>query len=266
VTLPLADALALRGPARRTAAVRLALSATVVGCAAAALALAAGTPQAAEATAAVAGPSVELVIDLSGSVADISNPQILRVLQQTAASNAQVGLVVFSDTAEEVLPPGTPARELRKLFRFFEPVQGHEYGPTPWSLRFTGGTSISTGVAAAREALRRDRSRGTVVLVSDAADAAMDEQALRRQLLALAREPLDFRLVLLRGSSPADAGIYRRIFGRHAVRMAPPAEPAAATARHGGGFPVWATAIAAIAALLLAARELLAISLRWRAA
>jgi hypothetical protein len=265
VTLPLADGSSLRGVARRTAAIRLVLSGIAIGCVAAALALSTGAPQPAEAAAAVTGSNVELALDLSGSVADISNPQILRVLRQAAEHDRQVGVVVFSDTAEEVLPPGTPGHELRRLFRFFEPTQAHTYGPTPWSLRFTGGTSISAGIAAGREALERDHVGGTFVLVTDAADAALDAKALRRELLALARDPVDFRLVLLRGSTPSDLGVYRHVFGRRVVQSVPPAGAGAAPAAH-ARFPLWLTILAGIAAAVLATRELLVVSLRWRTA
>src|SRR5438094_621968 len=99
MTLPLADAAALRGPARRTAAVRLFLASGIVACLGAAIALSDGGSTA-PAKAAGGGSNVEVVVDVSGSVADLSNPQILRALRQIASTTKRFGLVAFSDDAE----------------------------------------------------------------------------------------------------------------------------------------------------------------------
>jgi hypothetical protein len=267
VTLPLADAAALRGAARRTAAVRLFLASALVACLGAAVALSDGGGAAtARAAGGGSGSSVEVVVDVSGSVADLSNPQILRSLRQIASTAKRAGLVVFSDDAEEVLPPGTPVRELRRVFRYFEPERPHQYAPTPWSLRFTGGTAISTGIAAARRALERERVRGAIVLVSDAADNVADTRSLRRELLAVARDGLRFRLVRLKGSTAGDVAVYRRIFGTSAIRPASAVGATPAKRTPGAPFPIWLVAVAGIAAVLAALRELVAVSLRWRAA
>jgi VWA domain-containing protein len=265
MTLPLADAAALRGAGRRTAAVRVGLGATIAGCLAVAFLLAGGSPPPV-AAAAGAGSNVEIVLDLSGSVAEVSNPQILRVLRRAAAMAKRVGLVAFSDEAEEVLPPGTPARELRKMLRYFEPVRGHRYGPTPWSLRFTGGTSISSGIELARSALARDHVHGRLLLVSDAADNVLDHKALRRALVGLARDSISFRLAKLEGATAGDLAVYRRVFGRSAIRPALASRPQPPPPARRSGFPLWLVALAAAAAGLLALRELVAVSLRWRAA
>ena len=263
MSLPLADAAALRRGARRTSAVRLALAAGLVSCVAAAFALAGGshTPAAA---AAASGQNVEVVLDLSGSVAEISNPQILQALREIAATAKRFGLVAFSDTAEEVLPPGSPASELRKVLRYFEPTRDHAYGATPWSLRFTGGTAISSGLALARRALARDNIHGSVVLVSDAADSVVDARSLRRELVALARAGLAFHLVRLRGSTPGDIAVYRHIYGNSAVSFAPKHIKQLRASAGGARFPFWLAVLAVIAASLAAIRELVAVSLRWR--
>jgi hypothetical protein len=265
MTLPLADAAALRGVARRTAAIRLALGAAVTACVAVSLALSQRDfPP--SAVAATGGANTEVVLDLSGSVADISSPQVLRALERTASTARRVGLVVFSDVAEEILPPGTPSRELRKVFRYFEPLHGHVYGKTPWSQIFTSGTSISSGIAAARRALERDGIGGSVVLVSDGGDSVADLPALRRQLVALARDPVTFRFDLLKGSIPVDLPLYRRVFGRNVVRREAIPPRTATRTRHGSQFPLLPVVLAGIAAGALATRELVAVSLRWRAA
>jgi hypothetical protein len=262
--LPLADAPSFRGAARRTSAIRLSLAVSLVGCLVAALALSSGSKPA-SADAAPRGQNVEVVLDVSGSVADISNPQILGALRQIAANAKRIGLVAFSDSAEEVLPPETPAGELRKLFRFFEPIGPHRYAPNPWSLRFTGGTTISAGLALAREALQRDDVRGPVVLVSDAADSVVDSRKLRRELVALARADLSFRLIRLRGSTAGDVAVYRHVFGKGAVREVSAPTPSARVP-HSRRFPVALATLVVLAAVLLAIRELVAVSLRWRVA
>jgi len=247
--------------------VRLALAAALVGCLVAAFAVSGGsrTPSA---TAAESGRDVEIVLDLSGSVAEVSNPQILRTLRSIAGTARRAGLVAFSDSAEEVLPPGTPAAELRKLLRYFEPIHGQVYGPTPWSLRFTGGTAISSGLALARQALERDHAHGSIVLVSDAADNVADTRALRSELVALARAGFGFHLERLRGSTPGDVAVYRRVYGKKAVSVVPKKVPTTepASQRSGAAFPRWLVAFALIAAALAAIRELVAVSLRWRSA
>jgi hypothetical protein len=266
MSLPLADAPALRRAARRTSLVAAGLAAGVVGCVAASVAAAPGAPAPTEAAAAP-GRTTEVVLDLSGSVADVSNPQILRGLRRIAATSSRVGLVVFSDAAEEVLPPGTPARELRYVFRYFEPLRPHEYGPTPWSLRFTGGTTISAGLRLARRALDRDGVRGSVVLISDAADNVADRRALREQLVALARDGRQFHLMRLVGGTAGDVAVYRGIYGTSAVSTVPRTVAAAPTAARRAhlAFPVWPCVLALLAAALVAARELFAVSMRWRA-
>src|SRR5204863_428213 len=57
--------------------------------------------------AATGGSTTEVVLDVSGSVGDTTYAFTESTLTALARSG-NVGLVVFSDTAEEALPPGTP--------------------------------------------------------------------------------------------------------------------------------------------------------------
>src|SRR5439155_21229721 len=103
------------------------------------------------------------------------------------------------------------------------------------------------------------------VLVSDAADNVTDTGPLRRELLAVARDGFRFRLVRLRGSTPGDVAVYRRIFGKTAVRSPSAVPVKRADGPLGTPFPLWLAAVAAITAALAALRELVAVSLRWQA-
>ena len=60
-----------------------------------------------------------LVLDVSRSIKPEANRTITDVLQQLIRSQSRLGLVAFSDIAYQLLPPGTPSRELRSLLRFF---------------------------------------------------------------------------------------------------------------------------------------------------
>ena len=71
-------------------------------------------------------------------------------------SGGRFGLVLFSDTAYEAIPPGTPSEALRPLVRYFtlRPARTEGFLPTfpvnPWANSFSAGTKISTGLELAR--------------------------------------------------------------------------------------------------------------------
>ena len=178
IGLPTSAADELRREHRRTRRVRVAL-------ALAALALLAGAffvsrdlhalPTSYFAT----GSGGIVVLDLSTSVDAQKAQRVQRVLQSLSETEGRVGLVVFSDSAYEMLPPDTRSEELRPLLRFFAAGPGPAYRvpgrfggrrrgdrgqtPTPpreespWSLTFRGGTRISTGLAEARAVIDRER-------------------------------------------------------------------------------------------------------------
>lgn len=64
-----------------------------------------------------------LVVDLSGSIGAPQYAAIAAAMNSMARAtpNRHVGLVFFSDSAAEALPPQTPAAVLRKIARFFGP-------------------------------------------------------------------------------------------------------------------------------------------------
>ena len=69
------------------------------------------------------GTSGIVVIDVSRSVDGQTYQPIASVLRQLIALREPVGVVAFSDVAYQLLPPGSPSRELRSLLRLFTPEQ-----------------------------------------------------------------------------------------------------------------------------------------------
>ena len=65
-----------------------------------------------------------VVLDLSSSVDQQKAQRAQRVIRSMAETEGRIGLVVFSDTAYEMLPPDTRSEELRPILRFFEAPPG----------------------------------------------------------------------------------------------------------------------------------------------
>ena len=129
-----------------------------------------------------------VVIDLSLSIEGEDYSVVRRALRQLIAENANIGLVVFSDTAYELLPPGTPASQLRPLLRLLVPPR---LGPpvNPWTQTFRAGTQISTAIELAQDMLERDHVvDGSVLLVSDLETAPDDVPALASSIAESAAE------------------------------------------------------------------------------
>ena len=129
--LPLADARALAGAARRTSGVRLALGAVLAGLLAAAVATSSGSAVP-RPVATAGGTNTEIVLDVSGSISGLTLPPVgraLRSIARSAGRTGTVGLIVFSDSAVEALPPGTPVRELKPFVRFFTPIGSSRKAP-----------------------------------------------------------------------------------------------------------------------------------------
>jgi hypothetical protein len=239
----------------------------------AAILLAARSPGPTRAVAAAGGPNTEIVLDVSGSVGDSSSKFASKVLIRLAHSGGRVGLILFSDTAQETLPPGTPASQLLPFARAFTPPsrRGHafvlqppQHDSNPWHPSFSGGTRISSGLAAAGEALHRDRARGSVLLISDLGDPASDTRALKRQLAALDRGRITVKILPLPNALLSDLRWFTRLEGSAAFDKplatgGRPDRPATS----GVAFPAALAAAAGLLALVLAANELAARSLRW---
>ena len=144
-----------------------------------------------------------VVLDLSLSIADEDYHTVRRALSTLIAGDARIGLVVFSDVAYELLPPGTPASEMRPMLRLLIPPR---LGPpvNPWTQTFRAGTQISSALELARAMLERDGvKRGSILLVSDLDTAPDDVPALARTVEALRRSAIELHVVALVPSSDA---------------------------------------------------------------
>ena len=101
-----------------------------------------------------------IVLDVSRSINATKMNDIRNLLIHFSAPSQRVGLVFFSDTAYELLPPGSPGSALQPFVRFFSL---HHVAPgskklhlirTPWDDNFRGGTQVSKGLEIARRALQ----------------------------------------------------------------------------------------------------------------
>lgn len=183
-----------------------------------------------------------VVLDLSLSIGQFE--RIAQTLRRLARDDERVGLVVFSDGAYELLPPGSPGRELESLLRFFTPRTegGDDYPVNPWEAGgFRAGTRISGGLEVARQALERSGvENGSILLVSDL-DVAQDETNLSETLVELNRAGIALRLVPL-AAQPQNRAFFEQLVGRAAfVAEADPEAPVATSEerRLGGALP-WA--------------------------
>jgi hypothetical protein len=258
VTVPLSDAPALRPLAQCTRLERVVLVAVLLALVAAVV-LAARRPELRAQPFVPKGSDGLVVLDLSASISPDTYARIGSTLTALADAGGRYGLVIFSDAAYEALPPGSPAEELRAFARYFTPS-----GRTnPWTVSFSSGTRISSGIELAREIVARERlRRPAVVLVSDLDDDPQDLGRLRTSALAARREGLRIGVVGL-NADPEDERFFRRLVDApDALRDAPP--PGARPARAGARFPLTVGVLAALLALALAAHELRRARLTWR--
>ena len=190
--IPLSDADAVRFALRRTTLVRLGIGTLLVLLAAIAVWRAADLNPRPVAFLPSHSTSI-LVIDQSKSVYISSYKRIAQVIRKLAAADVPVGLVAFSDTAYEMLPPGARGSELKPLLRFYTPGHGGSnvdpetlYAANPWQDVFSGGTKISSGLDLARSLLHRDHiHNGTILLASDLGTAGEDEPDVAQSLIRI---------------------------------------------------------------------------------
>jgi hypothetical protein len=268
--IPLADLDRLEDAARRTRRLRLGSAAAIV--AAAVLALVVALRMHPHATAYLPqGTNGIVVLDVSASISDDTYARIATTLERLADSRGRYGLVLFSDTAYQALPPGTPARELRAFEHFFDvppqtvPGAAPLAPRNPWSDQFSAGTRISTGLRLALDVVRtRHLGHPGVVLVSDLDDDSGDIEALTSVALAYRKLGIPLRVVGL-DPSPEDARLVTRLLA-HPSDLRPATTRDARRLRTGATSPVplivLALAAAAFLALLLALTE----RLRWEEA
>lgn len=151
------------------------------------------------------GTTGVVVLDLSLSILDDQSGVVRRTLQALVDADAPVGVVIFSDLPYELMPPGTPAKELRPIIRLLTPTAGGNV-VSPWSETFRGGTRISSALQLAKDMLVGDRVKnGSILLVSDLETAPDDVPQTAKVLRAIQRSGTPIRLLALGPSSDARA-------------------------------------------------------------
>ena len=136
---------------------------------------------------------------MSGSESGLPFERIATVMRALAAANQAMGLVMFSDTAYELLPPNSPASALLAFECFFDPqAVGNStpiFGLTPWN-QFSAGTRISAGLCMGQEALRRAHvTHGSLLIISDLNDSSAHEEALVAEAFMLNKAYVPVRIV-----------------------------------------------------------------------
>ncbi len=258
-SIPLADLDALAGRARRTLVVRIALAAALAGALLAAFLSSGQTKKGGVLL--PAGRSPVVALDLSWSVSYDNSLLIERTMHDFAESGRRVGLVLFSDIPYEALPPGTRASALAPYVRFFS----GRGSPNPWTQTFSAGTRISGALDLAHQLLERDRiTHGTVVLISDLADAPNDRAELARSLVAYTRDSIPIQIVAV-DPTKEDEQLFRGALdsGGGSVTTLRPTPRRDTLPRSGPSFPLAVVIAVGLIALLLALNEHALGSLSW---
>jgi len=188
--LPYGELEALRRPLLRTTVLRLLLGVALAAVLVAALVLA-WSRDARPDPLLPAGTTGMIVLDLSASAG--LQPEFGQLLRRIAAADEPTGVIVFSDTAYELVPPGTPGKDLAPMIRFFSAKSVDN----PWE-SFQTGTNPAVGLETARQVLERDRiERGTIVLASDLEFFPDDGPRLTAALAELRSEGTELRILPL---------------------------------------------------------------------
>jgi hypothetical protein len=272
--IPLTDAPSLRRQAQRTWAVRLALGAGLVACLLVAIGVSRDASGSRRTFFSTAKSSV-VVIDISGSIGPQSRELIGRTLRRLLDARNSFGLVFFSDTAYEAVPPGTRWTELQPLLQYFQPppaptAEGRRrrVQDTPWAA-FRGGTRISTGLDLARSMLIRTHEKHAgVLLISDLNNSIFDGPALSQTLARYVGDKIPLRVIGL-NSEQRNEVIFRRVLGRdsmvdEAELAKPDTTKAGSVVTATGGTSAALTAAALLLLLGLGANEHWAARVRWR--
>jgi hypothetical protein len=288
--IPLADLRELRLPLLRTALVRFGLALLLVLLLASAWMLVRDDDATKGASLIPGTEGGVIVLDLSasiGSTPHLRTANALRYVQQTRQS---FGMVLFSDTAYEAVPPGTPHTEMAPFMRHFARVRlfpcirrGSRPCPAgsyevpvdtpweeyrrlveaatrggsrvnPWSGSFRSGTRISRGLETAREILRRENMSGLgVLLISDLDDSPFDVPQLTQTLIRFKDEKIPLKIVGLRPAAD-DRELFRRVLGDDAFVTRPELQrkrEALQQQRREGAGTEFPVALAGAAALIL---------------
>jgi VWA domain-containing protein len=258
--LQLGDGGTLDGARRRTRVLWGSLAAALVGVLVVFAVQARAQPEAAPILA--PGSDAIIVIDLSGSALPSSEGISRVLLALTRDPRRHLGLVVFSDTAYEALPPSTPVEGLKGWLELFRRGKTWEY---PWAPSFAGGTAISKGLVLARRLLARDHIlHPHVILVSDLADSEADLQRLARTVAQYQRDGIDLRVIRVDPGTTPSTGSLEGLPNASFVAGA-----ATQTIDPSGGsgtsaLPILLAVLVGLLALLAAANELAFHPLSWR--
>jgi hypothetical protein len=212
----LADRVRLRGPRLRSDGVRIVLALALLGTLAL-LFLSARSAGAGRAAVFPQGTSTGVVVlDMSASISGPTYARVATTLRGIASANESVGLVMFSDTSYELLPPNSPAAALTAFVPFFVPLRYYGttpvFGQAPWDM-FMGGTRIATGLIMGEQSLRRAQVKhGALLLVSDLDDSSADYPLLNQEAVRLRRLHIPLRIVPLFASQNNKA-LFAQLFG-----------------------------------------------------
>jgi hypothetical protein len=267
--IPFADVRGLLPLARRTTLVRTSAAVLLLALAVAAILLG-RHPEVRETTLLPTRSNGIIVLDLSASISTDTYARIGGALRELTSSGGRFGLVVFSDTAYEAFPPGTPSEALRPLTRYFtlRPARTSGFLPTfpvnPWTNSFSAGTKISTGLELARGVIidEAPAQKPAVLLISDLDDDPADVPKVTSLALAYRREGIPLDIVAL-NAAPGDEQLYRRLvrgWGSYTPASLR-GELAESTSR--SSFPLTLGVVALGVALLLGAYELWSARLTW---
>ncbi len=257
--IPLASTRWVAGLARRTTAVRLVLAAALAGLLVLAWASSRDVRRGSDLLPAGGSPIVAL--DLSWSVSYDRSKVIQRTMSDLASSGRRLGLILFSDSAYEAMPPGTRSSALRPFLRFFR----GDGAPNPWQQSFSAGTRISNALDLARTMLKRDHvENGSVVLISDLSDAPNDQPDLARTLVAFQQERIPLRMVAV-DPAKEDERLFRDALrgGGGSVVTIHSGGNTGATVEADAPFPVWLVVAIGLLVLLVALNEQALGALTW---
>jgi hypothetical protein len=160
-----------------------------------------------------------VTLDMSASISGPTYARVATTLRGIAAANQSVGLVMFSDTSYELLPPNSPPGALLQFVPFFVPLRYYGttpvFGQGPWDM-FMGGTRIATGLIMAEQSLRRAGVKhGAILLVSDLDDSSADYPLLEQEAVRLKNEHIPVRIVPL-FAAQHDKAQFGELFGDNA--------------------------------------------------
>ena len=216
VAVPLADLPRLHSAAQRTSLVRLLLVAALATTLAW-LFVVAKSAGAGRAAVFPEGASTGIVaLDMSASISGPIYARVATTLRGIVNANQSVGLIMYSDTAYELLPPNSPPGAMLQFIPFFTPLRYYGstpvFAPTPWDT-FMGGTRVGEGLKMARLALKRARvNHGAILLVSDLDDSNADQGLLEQEALQLRTDHIPVRIVPL-FAAPRDKRLFAALFG-----------------------------------------------------